>query len=95
MPPTPPRRNSNPPLSAMLISGLRFLVPLLLVSGLCVAAALGIAAIEKETVVDLFPTDRVLDVQITVAEEDWDKIRKQTRNFYEALQAGRKEKPVK
>jgi spore coat protein CotH len=91
----PPRRNSNQSRNEIFHSGLRFLVPLLLVSGLCITGALEIAAYEKETVVDLFPTDRVLDVQITVAEEDWDKIRKQTRNFYEALQASRKEKPVK
>ena len=43
---------------------------------------------------DLFQTDRVLDVQITVAEEDWDKIRHQSRNFFTALQAQRKFHPI-
>ena len=91
----PPRRNLNQSLNEIFHRGLRFLVPLLLVSGLCVVGALEIAAFEKKAVIDLFPTDRVMDVQITVAEEDWDKIRKQTRNFFEALQASRKENPVK
>ena len=31
---------------------------------------------------DLFPYDRVLDVQITVDSEDWDTIRYQSRNFF-------------
>lgn len=43
---------------------------------------------------DLFPTDRVLDVQITVSKENWDTIRKQSRNFATALAEGRKEKPL-
>ena len=31
------------------------------------------------TLDDVFPTDRVLDIQVTVAKEDWDTIRYQTR----------------
>ena len=42
---------------------------------------------------DIFPTDRVLDVQITVAAEDWDKIRYQTRDFFSALHESRKVAP--
>ncbi len=38
---------------------------------------------------DIFPTDRVLDVQITVAPGDWDTIRYQSRNFFSALNAKR------
>ena len=38
---------------------------------------------------DIFPTDRVLDVQITVEPGDWDKIRYQSRNFFSALNAKR------
>ena len=91
----PPRRNSSQSLNEILNSGRRFLFPLLLVAGFCTPATMEIAAFEKKTVVDLFPTDRLLDVQITVAEADWDKIRNQTRNFYDALQASRKENPVK
>ena len=37
----------------------------------------------------IFPTDKVLDVQITVPAEDWDTIRYQSRNFFEALNAKR------
>jgi len=44
--------------------------------------------------IELFPTDRVLDVQITVAEADWDKIRFQTRNFFQVLQAERQFAPI-
>ena len=39
---------------------------------------------------DIFPIDRVLDVQITVDAKDWDTIRYQSRNFFEALQESRK-----
>ena len=50
--------------------------------------------IAKElTLDDIFPTDRVLDVQITVAVEDWDTIRYQTRDFFSALHESRKISP--
>ena len=78
----------------LVASGLSFLVPLAVVSGICVAAVYGIAAIEEETEVELFPRDRVLDVQITVAQEDWDKIRHETRGFYEVLHERRKFAPI-
>ena len=48
---------------------------------------------EELTLDDIFPTDRVLDVQITVAAEDWDKIRYQTRDFFSALHESRKVAP--
>ncbi|HAB13629.1 MAG TPA: hypothetical protein DCE47_18275, partial [Planctomycetaceae bacterium] len=70
-------------------------MPLAVVSGLCVAAVIGIAAIKDATTVDLFPTDRVLDVQITMAEEDWNTIRLQSRDFFDALPESRKFQPVK
>ncbi|GIT31564.1 MAG: hypothetical protein Ct9H300mP1_36100 [Planctomycetaceae bacterium] len=73
----------------VLVSLLHFLVPLAAVSGICIAAVIGIAAIKDVTTFELFPTDRVLDVQITVAEKDWNKIRFQSRNFFEALQEKR------
>lgn len=78
----------------LLVNLLYFIVPLAAVSGLCIAAVIGIAAIKNTTTVDLFPTDRVLDVQITVAEKDWNKIRLQSRNFFEALQEKRKYEPI-
>ena len=45
------------------------------------------------TLDDIFPTDRVLDVQITIAEEDWDTIRHQSRTFGSALDVRRKTEP--
>ena len=48
----------------------------------------------KLTLDDIFPTDRVLDVQITLAEEDWDTIRNQTRTFASALDVRRKTEPI-
>ncbi len=67
---------------------------------LCVAIflCLGIAAhnsIAKElTLDDIFPTDRVIDVQITVSQQDWDTIRYQSRDFMTALGASRQFKPM-
>jgi len=43
---------------------------------------------------DLFPKKRILDVQITLRDEDWDTIRRQSRNFFSALQSRRKYEPV-
>ena len=42
---------------------------------------------------DIFPTDHVLDVKITVDEKDWDTIRYQSRNFVSALHESRKHAP--
>ena len=42
----------------------------------------------------IFPTDKGLDVQITVPAEDWDTIRYQSRNFFEALNARRQFEPI-
>jgi hypothetical protein len=53
------------------------------------------AADKTLTLDDLFPTDRVLDVQITVDEKAWDKIRHQSRNFVSALHEKRKAAPIK
>ena len=78
-----------------------FIVPLCLVLGLCMLALLAIAALDKQqqvteqAAVNLFPTASVLDVQITVEEQDWDTIRYQSRNLFTALQEQRKYGPVK
>ena len=45
------------------------------------------------TLDDIFPTNRVLDVQITVTAEDWDTIRYQSRDFFSALHESRKVAP--
>lgn len=67
---------------------------------LCVAIflCLGIAAhdsiVKELTLDDIFPTDRVIDVQITVSQQDWDTIRYQSRDFMTALGASRQFKPM-
>ena len=43
---------------------------------------------------EIFPADRVLDIQITMTEKDWDTIRKQTRNLFEVLNEERKKAPI-
>ena len=43
---------------------------------------------------DIFPIDRVLDIQITVDAKDWDTIRFQSRNIFEALQERRQHAPL-
>ena len=48
---------------------------------------------EELTLDDIFPTDRVLDIQITVSEKDWNKIRFQSRNFVEVLNESRQFAP--
>ncbi len=45
------------------------------------------------TLETLFPHDRVLDVQISLAEEDWDTIRNQARKWGSALGPGREKGP--
>ena len=59
-----------------------------------VLASTGLATGKKLTLDELFPADRMLDVQITVAEKDWNKIRHQSRNFVSALHESRKIKPI-
>ena len=38
---------------------------------------------------DIFPTDRVLDIQITISEENWNTIRYQSREFRDVLKPSR------
>ncbi len=94
---------------------LYYLLPLAVVSGLCIAGVIAIsslfetpqvepqppvvvlepAPVEPVTPqVELFPSERVMDVQISVEEKDWNKIRFQTRNFLEALQTKRKQEVI-
>ena len=46
------------------------------------------------TLDDIFPTDRVIDVQITVSEQGWNTIRYQSRNFMSALNESRQFAPI-
>ena len=82
----------------VLGDGIYFLFPLFLVLGLCLLGVSALdkqAEIEEQTGLNLFPTNRVLEVKITLAENDWDTIRNQSRNLFEALEAKRKDGPVK
>ena len=63
------------------------------VAFLCLGAAIHSSSAQELTLDDIFPTDRVLDIQITVAEEDWNTIRHQTRHFAEVLHESRQFKP--
>ena len=45
------------------------------------------------TIDDIFPTDRVLDIQITLKPTDWDTIRFQSREFADALSESRQYAP--
>ena len=49
---------------------------------------------EDLTFDEIFPADRVLDIQITIAEDDWNTIRNQTRNLFEVLNEQRKKAPI-
>ena len=63
-------------------------------SALCIWSFANTVIATELTLDDIFPSDRVLDVQITVAEEDWDTIRHQSRNFASALDVRRKTEPI-
>ncbi|MXY27255.1 hypothetical protein F4Y59_03710 [Candidatus Poribacteria bacterium] len=67
---------------------------------ICLAITLcfGIAAqhtnAKELTLDDIFPTDRIIDVQITLSQQDWDTIRYQSRDIRTALGASRQFKPM-
>ncbi|MYH79961.1 hypothetical protein F4141_04530 [Candidatus Poribacteria bacterium] len=65
--------------------------------GLATVFCLGVAAhgdAKELTLDDIFPTDRVIDVQITVSQRDWDTIRYQSRDFVSALNEKRQFGPL-
>ena len=64
-----------------------------IVAAFCFCVTLNGVSAEELTLDDIFPTDRVLDVQITVADKDWDTIRYQSRDFFSALHESRKVAP--
>ena len=61
---------------------------------LCLGVAIHSSHAKELTLDDIFPTDRVIDVQITVSQRDWDTIRYQSRDFMTALGASRQFKPM-
>ena len=60
---------------------------------LCLGIAVHSGYTKELTLDDIFPLDRVLDIQITVSEKDWNKIRYQSRNFVEVLNESRQFAP--
>ena len=64
-----------------------------LIIALCFWIFINGVSAEELTLDDIFPTDRVLDIQITVADKDWDTIRYQSRDFFSALHESRKVAP--
>ena len=65
-----------------------------LVTFLCLATVIHSSGAKELTLDDIFPTDRVIDVQITVSEKDWNTIRYQSRNFMSALNERRQFAPI-
>ncbi len=61
---------------------------------LCFGVASQHTAAKELTLDDIFPTDRVIDVQITLPQQDWDTIRYQSRDIRTALGASRQFKPM-
>ena len=61
---------------------------------LCLGIAIHSSSAKELTLDDIFPTDRVIDVQITLPRQDWDTIRYQSRDFMTALGASRQFKPM-
>ena len=61
---------------------------------LCLAIAAHNSSAKELTLNDIFPTDRVIDVQITVSQRDWDTIRYQSRDFMSALNEKRQFGPI-
>ena len=69
-------------------------LPIGLATALCFWVAVNSVTAQELTLDDIFPTNRVLDVQITIADEDWDTIRHQERNFFTVLNESRKVAPI-
>lgn len=57
-------------------------------------AAAPSAVAQQQSLDDLFPQHRVLEVEITLERGDWDEIRHQSRGLADALHAGRQFEPV-
>ena len=61
---------------------------------LCFGIASHNISAKELTLDDIFPTDRVIDVQITVSQRDWNTIRYQSRDFMSALNESRQFAPI-
>ena len=60
---------------------------------LCLAFTAHNSTAKELTLDDIFPTDRVINVQITISQKNWDTLRYQSRNFFEALRESRQFAP--
>ncbi|HHZ91906.1 TPA: hypothetical protein EYN98_02990 [Candidatus Poribacteria bacterium] len=70
------------------------LVWLLILVVLTIMAYAGDKTNKTLTIDDIFPSDRVLDVKVTVEPKDWDTIRKQSQDFETALADRRQYHPI-
>ena len=61
---------------------------------LCLGIVAHNTSAKELTLDDIFPTDRIIDVQITVSQQNWDTIRYQSRDIRTALGASRQFKPM-
>jgi len=65
-----------------------------LATALCFLVAASSVPAGEFTLDDIFPTDRVLDVQITVTDKNWDIICHQAREFFPTLGESRQFRPI-
>lgn len=61
---------------------------------LCLGIIAHDTSAKELTLNDIFPTDRIIDVQITLPQQDWDTIRYQSRDIRTALGASRQFQPM-
>ncbi len=61
---------------------------------LCLGIIVHNTSAKELTLDEIFPTDRIIDVQITLPQQDWDTIRYQSRDIRTALSASRQFKPM-
>ena len=85
----------------LLLFSLTKLEPLarVITKTLLVIILLGLSVAESKThqaitLDDLFPTDRLLDIQISLVNKDWDTIRFQQRDIETEFQEKRKFQPI-
>ncbi len=61
---------------------------------LCLGIIVHNTSAKELTLDEIFPTDRIIDVQITLPQQDWDTIRYQSRDIRTALSASRQFQPM-
>jgi len=61
---------------------------------LCLTSTIYSTRAKELKLEDIFPRDRVIDIQITLSQQDWDTIRHQSRDFMSALDKSRQFEPI-